>query len=72
MLLDADGDGLISRNDMGKAFAAMGESTSDSEIKAMMRTFDTDKNGHLDEKEFNRLINSYSAPEGNTFDSESF
>jgi Ca2+-binding EF-hand superfamily protein len=61
-LLDADGDGLISRNDMGMALLAMGESTSDGEIKAMMRTFDINSDGHLDEAEFNRLINSFSAP----------
>lgn len=55
-LYDENKDGVIQRNELGKALRAMGKNPTEAEIDQMFAEADKDGNGVLDFKEFLRVL----------------
>lgn len=55
-VFDADGSGTISKAELKKLMAQLGQSLSDAELDAMMDEVDADKNGEIDFPEFKAMM----------------
>lgn len=55
-LFDADGDGTISANEIGKVLRNLGQAPSDTELRDLVHEVDTDGNGDIDYDEFLEMM----------------
>lgn len=51
-VFDTDGNGYITRDELGSVMGNLGEKLTSDELKEMMREADTDGDGKIDYKEF--------------------
>ncbi|KAJ2251480.1 hypothetical protein GGI13_003819, partial [Coemansia sp. RSA 455] len=55
-IFDKDNNGFINKSELHLAMANLGETMTDEEIDAMIREADSDNDGHIDFKEFVKLM----------------
>lgn len=53
---DADGNGTISKEELGKVMESLGEQLTDQELQDMIADVDTDGDGNVDYKEFKKML----------------
>ncbi|KAJ2811529.1 hypothetical protein H4S07_002005, partial [Coemansia furcata] len=61
---DENGDGFITKSELRKALDKFGMKPSDEDINEMMANADTNKDGHIDFKEFVKITKGDKAATG--------
>lgn len=55
-MFDADGNGLIDREELKRVMASLNEELSEEDLSAMINEADTDKDGQISFEEFKAMM----------------